>query len=235
MITFKHQQNPPPSTESGFTVIESLMALIVVSILMIALSPVIVLSVATRVQSKRVETATGAAQSYIDRLRGGTIVPIDPNDPDIHPYVSFVSKATPEKLNKIDPPSASANLDCQANQYCTSPSPSAGSPYNLYCVDGNSDGQCTDDNPQDLLIQAFGQNRSDATDPEDRAEDGYQLGIRVYRADAFSDSEPLKQDATQSPATGGLGDKKAPLLEITTEIVTGDTEYQDLQRRFEDD
>ena len=232
MITFKHQANPSPSTESGFTVIESLIAIIVVSILMIALSPVIVLSVATRVQSKRVERATQAAQSYIDQLRGGTIVPVDADDPDIHPYVN---NDTDDKL-RVESPSASASLNCEANQYCTSPSANQGSPYNLYCVDGNNDGVCTDNNPQDLLIQAFGYSDSTTSDNEERAQEGYQLGIRVYRADAFSDSEPLKPTAedlgkqesvTQSPVTGGLGDRKAPLLEITTEIVTEGTTYSD--------
>ena len=227
MITFKPQQNPPPSTESGFTVIESLMALIVVSILMIALSPVIVLSVATRVQSRRVESATQAAQSYIDALRAQTI-----DAPPISAALSIPS------LNSIAAPTPSA-LTCNSGAYCTAPTNTA---YQLYCVDGDGGG-CTRDSVKDMIVQAFGVNRAtSATTNEERADQGYELGIRVYRADAFSGSEPLRptqQDidnnerVTQSPTTGDLiRNRKDPLIEITTEIVTEDTGYSDFRERL---
>ncbi len=202
------------------------MAIIVVSILMIALSPVIVLSVATRVQSKRVESATQAAQSYIDALRSETIDP---------PYVSNLPS-----LSGVSAPSE-PTFPCPANSYCSTPPTSTDA---LYCVDGDQEG-CESGNPKDMLIQSYGRNQLDpstVTDNEERADQGYQLGIRVYRADAFSGSEPLRptsQDisnnerVTQSPATGGLGDRKAPLLEITTEIVTEDTGYSDFRERLQ--
>ena len=74
MIYLK-KQHLFPSSNSGFTIIESLVAIIVVGILMTAIAPTIVLSVATRVQARRVEVATDAAQSYIDGVRSGTIEP----------------------------------------------------------------------------------------------------------------------------------------------------------------
>ena len=61
------------SNQSGFTIIESLVAIMVISILLIGLSPVIVLSVAARVQSRRVERATEVARTYIDGVRAGSI------------------------------------------------------------------------------------------------------------------------------------------------------------------
>ncbi|MCW6052138.1 type II secretion system GspH family protein [Lyngbya sp. CCAP 1446/10] len=63
------------SRDGGYTIIESLVAMIVVSVLMIAIAPVMAFSVATRVQARRVELATQAAKSYIDALRTGTIRP----------------------------------------------------------------------------------------------------------------------------------------------------------------
>jgi len=48
----------PKQAQFGFTIVESLMAIVVVAILMTAISPVIILSVATRVQARRVELAT---------------------------------------------------------------------------------------------------------------------------------------------------------------------------------
>ncbi|WP_231943222.1 prepilin-type N-terminal cleavage/methylation domain-containing protein [Calothrix sp. NIES-3974] len=58
---------------SGFTIIESLMAIIVVAILMTAIAPVIVLSTATRIQARRIEVATQAAKSYINGVNSGNI------------------------------------------------------------------------------------------------------------------------------------------------------------------
>jgi len=49
---------PKQASQFGFTIVESLMAIVVVAILMTAISPVIILSVATRVQARRVELAT---------------------------------------------------------------------------------------------------------------------------------------------------------------------------------
>jgi hypothetical protein len=66
------------------------------------------------------------------------------------------------------------------------------------------------------------------------------LGVRVYRADAFKDSEALKRSSSDplikaeaKTVTSGLGDRKAPLVETTTEIVTNETTYSDLCARLE--
>jgi hypothetical protein len=70
------------------------------------------------------------------------------------------------------------------------------------------------------------------------ANDGYRLGLRVYRANAFEDSGSLKNNdsvnkVTQTTFTGGLGDRKAPLIEMTTEIfVTNQTTYQNFCDRL---
>ncbi len=59
--------------QSGFTIVESLMAIVVVGILLTVIAPVITLSVATRVQARRVELATQAVKTYIDGIRTGAI------------------------------------------------------------------------------------------------------------------------------------------------------------------
>jgi prepilin-type N-terminal cleavage/methylation domain-containing protein len=75
MMIRQPKQLFPPETQSGFTIIECLLAIILVSILLTAIAPVIALSVATRVQARRVEQATQAAKSYIDGVRAGKITP----------------------------------------------------------------------------------------------------------------------------------------------------------------
>ncbi len=202
------QPSLPQNSQSGFTIIESLMAVVVTAVLMTALSPVILLSVATRVQARRVELATQAARAYIDGVRTGTIA-----NPDQISSTSLSNFAAP----------AASLPSCSPNSYCL------GS-QSLYCIDGDGSGNCTSNNSKDLIIQVF----RDSTNPDN----GYHLGLRVYRADAFNDNSPLLTNttqvtnATQSTFTGGLGNRKAPLVEMTTEIVTSATNYGNLCSRL---
>ena len=69
----KIQPTSLPSSQSGFTIMECLIAVVVVSVLMAAIAPVIALAVSTRVQSRRVELATQAARAYIDSITSGAI------------------------------------------------------------------------------------------------------------------------------------------------------------------
>ncbi|MGD1911536.1 MAG: hormogonium polysaccharide secretion pseudopilin HpsB [Rivularia sp. (in: cyanobacteria)] len=202
---------PPSSNQSGFTIIESLVAIIVVGILMTAIAPTIVLSVATRVQARRVEFATDAAQSYIDGVRSGTIEPPElPNKSD--------EQLKSYDFSKYDAPKQ-GTLVCKANDYCSKPD------TNLYCVDGDADGSCKITTSKDMIVQAFRYNPS-SKEPED----GYSLGVRVYRADAFDkkkvkELKALKDDDAkkQSTFTGGTGLRsvQTPLMEITTDISNG--------------
>ena len=178
------------------------MAVVVTAVLMTALSPVIVLAVATRVQARRVELAAQAARTYIDGVRNGTIA-----TPDQISSTSLSNFAAP----------AAPLSSCSSNSYCV------GS-QSLYCIDGDESGSCTSNNPQDLIIQVF----RDSTNPDN----GYHLGLRVYRADAFNDNTPLLTQATQATFTGGLGNRKAPLVEMTTEVVTSATNYGNLCSRL---
>lgn len=224
MITRKQKQCSTQSSQSGFTIVESLMAIVVVTILMTAIAPVIVLSVASRVQSRRVEQASQAARAYIDGLRTGAIeAPITKIAPDKSQYL-FKEVAAP-----------------------TSGAPSLA---NLYCIDlddldndgislGDTTNGCTVGSSKDLAIQAFRSVTATSVDPND----GYLLGLRVYRAYAFNDNVPLTANntsqnnngnkVTQATFTAGVGASKAPLVEMTTEIfVTDKTTYRDYCKRL---
>lgn len=220
MINRKQKQYFAHSSQAGFTLIEALLAIIVVTIMMIAIAPAIVLSVATRVQAKRLELGTAAAQSYVDGVRSGTILP---------------PALTRTELKNIDPPTG-GSLSCQdpdgsKSFYCTTP------PSDLYCIDNDETPGCNDNSFKDMIIQASGYHpTAPATATPTDADKGYQLGIRVYRADAFKDSTDLKKsdDTTKNEAstfTAGAGDRKAPLVEMTTEISTPKTKYGDLCER----
>lgn len=208
----KQPQPTSQSSQAGFTIIESLLAIIVVTILMVGLAPVIVLSVATRVQAKRVEQGTDAARAYIDGVRSGTI-PAPALKPNTTSFKTFPA------------PSSTLPSCPTGNSYCT------GS-QSLYCVDGGGSIGCTSGPGgfNDFIVQGF--RNGDAAKPEN----GYKLGIRVYRADAFADAGTLKtmgtNEAKAQTFSGGLGDRKAPQFETTTEIAGNGTTLKALCARI---
>lgn len=187
MSKHRQQQNLPQSRDGGYTIIESLVAMIVVSVLMIAIAPVMAFSVATRVQARRVELATQAATAYINALRVGAIKP-PPNQPTAFP----ARRPSPD-----DVPPAPAD------------------PNGLYCVDLDEKLGC--DGSKEFFVQGFWENRANTTN--DPTTTGYELTVRVYRADVFSSSSPgpIKTEQ-QSVANSGLGNPKAPLVVMKTEI-----------------
>jgi len=189
----QQKQNLSQSRDGGYTIIESLVAMIVVSVLMIAIAPVMAFSVATRVQARRVELASKAATAYINALRVGAIKPPNPAAGTTG-TIGFPAK---------DPSVGTA----------VPPAPT--SPTDLYCVDLEETpaSNCTGNSKRDFLIQGLWRNPANTTnDPTPR---GYELTVRVYRADAFPG--PLKT-VQQSVANSGLGDPKAPLVVMKTQI-----------------
>jgi prepilin-type N-terminal cleavage/methylation domain-containing protein len=207
------QKHPRPSSQSGYTILESLMAIVVVTVLMVAVAPLLAFSFATRVQAKRVELGSKAANTYIDAVRSGAVPP-----------PTLTKQTNPTQTNA---PTSAGSLTCDAGQVCTSP-------VGLYCVDNDSDGKCTlpnDPTPgkglMDMIVQGVAINNVDGA----TLEDGYQLIVRVYRSDAFKDSSPLQQGKLQS--TKGLGNPKVPLSEITTQIIGSQTSFQDIENRLQ--
>ncbi|MBD2500874.1 hormogonium polysaccharide secretion pseudopilin HpsB [Anabaena azotica] len=202
------------SNESGFSIVESLVAIIIASILLTAIAPVLVISAATRVQARRTELAAQAARTYVDGLQTGTISPIP--------------ASTTTSIHQFDVPTT-GSLTCSTNNaYCAVPATPANS---LYCIDGSGDGACTINNSQDFVVQAFRKEATGLTNSN-----SYQLGIRVYRADAFQGNDALKRNSpnkvTATTYTGGLGDRKAPLFEMTTEINPTQPSFKDLCSRL---
>ncbi|TVQ57504.1 MAG: hypothetical protein EA366_08400, partial [Spirulina sp. DLM2.Bin59] len=114
------------------------------------------------------------------------------------------------------------------------------------CVDQDGDGKCTSDSQRDLIIQAFGVQAPLGGTPnaEARRRAGYQLGIRVYRANSFIPGLTLRNSTSPtegrvenkaSVVTSGMGSRVLPIVEMTTEISrrgVGGTSFNDLCRRI---
>jgi len=211
MTKQKQQQNLSQSRDGGYTIIESLVAMIVVSVLMIAIAPVMAFSVATRVQARRTELATQAAKAYIDGLRSESIK-------FGGPIKGFPAKSTEANL---------ANTAVPGNN------------TNLYCVDMdgdvdmNGDG-CETSSTKDFYVQGAWLNQdATGTDPTLK---GYQLLVRVYRADSFAPGITLNQTPQvkkQSVVGSGLGDRTRPVVEMSTEIpASGKPSYKSIYDRL---
>jgi type II secretory pathway pseudopilin PulG len=230
-----------PSTQSGFTIIESLLAILIVTALLVAIAPVITLSVATRLQARRVEQGTQAARTYIDGVRSGKV------DPPTHVRV----------LNEVVSPLGNRRFDPKRERFSNTPAPPSitiancrsailpNFPYcrnqpnlSLYCADFDGDGACKNSSTTDLIVQAF-RSGIDATDDGSK---GYLLGVRVYRAAAFNggtDFQTTKErveDGGKKVATntGGTGDYRAPLVEMTTEVQSKPNDQAAPEKQYED-
>ncbi|MBL1199312.1 MAG: prepilin-type N-terminal cleavage/methylation domain-containing protein [Nostoc sp. GBBB01] len=227
------QESFTQSGESGFTLIESLVAILMVSILLVAIAPVLVISTATRVQARRVELATQAAQAFIDAIKSKTI-----SEAQVSTTTSLAAAtaAAPRTLSD-----ASTSGD-----YLLSSTAVPTAITSLYCF--HKDGKITlpsdcttykTTSPVQFYIQGFGKAVGTISTTTTQIDNGqsYRLGVRVYRSDAFIDSGSLKKSSdtnAKKTATfsGGLGDRKAPLVEITTEIVRGQPSYNALCERL---
>ena len=190
MTKRQQQQNLSHSRDGGYTIIESLVAMIVVSVLMIAIAPVMAFSVATRVQARRMELATQAARTYIDGLRAGAIKP----PTNLQPTIGFPVRDT-SASNVVVPPPVSTN-------------PAS----NLYCVNSDEIPGCT--SSKDFFVQGTWRNPANAT--TNPTTTGYELTVRVYRADGFTGA--AMTTGQQSVANSALGNPQAPLVVMKTQI-----------------
>ena len=209
MIRNKGKTGSLPSSESGYTILEGLMAVVVVAVLVSAIGPVVGFSVGTRVQAKRVELATQAARSYIDGVKA---------DP--------VAQA-PKLTSNAAPSAGDLTGDCtKQDGYC------ATTDKKLYCVNFDETAGCQKNSVVDMVIQPL-MTSGDANTPQN----GYQMTVRVYRANSFDTGITLKSPdqngviKSDSLTTNALGNRSLPLVVMTTEVLPPGATYENIQQR----
>jgi type II secretory pathway pseudopilin PulG len=180
------------------------MALMVAAILLTVLSPLVVLSTSYRVQARRVDLATQAARSYIDGLRSDSISP-------------------PTTIVDLTQPNMGAAAPIAKPDPLTDPGT---------CLDKNLNSLSDCNDPTNfLVIQAF-RNGPPSTDSNGdlikKIPEGYCVGVRVYRADAFDGGFPSQ---TQPPKSGLSNTKDAPLVVMRAEILN-QASFQSYADRF---
>ncbi|WP_427160625.1 hormogonium polysaccharide secretion pseudopilin HpsB [Aliinostoc sp. HNIBRCY26] len=228
MIKRNSKQTPSSSSDSGFTIIESILGLLVAAILLAAISPILVISTATRVQSRRIEKATQVANTFIDGVRTGSIKAPSEYSSDNKIELDAATKDAPRTLSQ------------SLITLTTMPVPTTSTKTNLYLFrkDGSichvSETGCTTDSNnafEEYYIQA-----RQIMVKSSGSSDGYRLAMRVYRTDVDFDKPLLASESPNkrsvSPVTGGLGNKQAPLVERTADIGNISTSFQALCQRL---
>ncbi|MBD2389457.1 hormogonium polysaccharide secretion pseudopilin HpsB [Aphanizomenon flos-aquae NRERC-008] len=207
--------------DAGFTIMESLIAMVVVSSLMLAISPVLILSASTRVQSRRVELSAQIARSFIDGVRSGRIKAED---------------ITTVNININQNALSSRNITNSTDGYLISSAsmaaPTSETKKYLYCV--QSDGtilppDCSSNQNNLFYIQAGRTSINNSG-----TNDGYRLAVRVYRKDIDFDKTVLANtnNTKNTQAVVGSGNKQAPLVEIIADIANNNTSFTDLCNRL---
>ncbi|MFM2430918.1 MAG: hypothetical protein RLZZ511_2131 [Cyanobacteriota bacterium] len=199
----------PSSQPNGFTLIESLVAIIILTLTVVSVLPPIFWATATRVQNRRVEQAVQLAQGEIDRVRvaferdARAFNQLPPRaNAGIRPVAGPPNSLVPGKLR-------SAVAAC--NQDDGAQAPTVG---NVIAVD-------TDPEPAgqpcraEYLIQTF----RGAGLPDDTAANppaGFVMGVRVYSVVAqpniLNGSAQIEQ-GKQGPTTG-LGTQQVRPLTV---------------------
>ncbi|MEH1962230.1 MAG: hormogonium polysaccharide secretion pseudopilin HpsB [Nostoc sp.] len=232
MIKHKQQQQIHRSDESGFTIIESLVAIIVVAILLAAIAPTIVIATATRVQSKRVEQATQAARTFIDGVKTGAVAIPEPTNFTTTTNATIVLPASTDATRSL-----ADNLLTTTNMAVPTVSTS------LYCVtkDANNNltisaPSCTSNLFYIQAVKIIGTGSTPISATTGLPIDGYGLGIRVYRSDInFTktvNASNSSNNKRQNTFTGTLGNTQSPLVEMTTVIASKNTSFNALCQRL---
>lgn len=204
MIKTKLQPKILSASDSGFTIIEVLVGVVFITILLAAISPVLVMSTAVRVQSKGMEKAVQAAETFINDVSNNSI--------SAPTKVITVIQNPPINLETEMPVPKKTDTDLYFFKKDST----------ITACNPISTCQPDKDTPFDEFYIQAAQIKPAVT----KTSDGYRLAIRIYRED-------LDFDQTILPSsTGGiLVNKQAPILKTTVEI-SGSTTFGSLCSRL---
>lgn len=197
-----------PNNDDGLTLIECLVAIAIIALTSASIAPIVVLSVATRVQNQRSEQALQVAQGEIDRVR--LLVERNPVY-DGNTLGLFEAPSAPlgTEISVVGAPDSSVD---QATWAAAGYSPA--SELVARQVDTDKDGKV------DFLVQSFrGEAAMDGTMPA-----AFSMGVRVYDANSVGLTPTgLLTDAAGLGFTSGDGERgRRPLAVLYTQVINSD-------------
>ncbi len=195
-------QSSAQTNDNGLTLIEGLVAIVIIAIATAVMTPMVILAVGTRVQSQRAEQAFQIAQSEVDRIK--LIVEQGGN------YTLNIA-TTPTGVNSVadfDTVPVPAPNAINDNTYSTTANAAR-------AIDVDNDGNV------DYAVQVF---RTEGITSGTRPV-AFDLGVRVYRADIIGNLDPTDVEQARLTMTSGEGQSgNAPLSTIYTSVIRSDDE-----------
>lgn len=187
------------SDDSGLTLIECLVAIAVIGVTTAVIAPVMVFSVATRVQSQRAEQALQIAQGEVEKVR----LLVERGGDFSADLASYPITTAASVSGTAAPLTVAATLDSTSSQVAKA--------INI-----------DDDIDSEFAVQVF---RSVGSTPSaSPVPIAFELGVRVYDIRAIQEnSGSLQTDAAALAFTSGEGQRGTrPLAVIYTDFLKGD-------------
>jgi len=204
----RNKKRTEHQAEDGLTLIECLVAIAVIALTSASIAPVLVLSVATRVQNQKSEQALQLAQGEIDRVR--LLVERNATYTSDELQLSPASTAAlSTAISAVGPPTSSVNVSTwSASGYVPS------SPFSAKQVNIDNDAA------PEYLVQSF---RGEAA-MEGGMPVAFSMGVRVYDFNSVgANPTGLSTDSATLGFTSGEGQRgNRPLAVLYTQIINSD-------------
>jgi type II secretory pathway pseudopilin PulG len=195
------QLKPKSSSESGLTLIEALVSIIIATLALAAAAPPILLSAATQVQSRNAAQAQAIAQQELDRVRA-----------------ILTREVGAGGASGDIPPVASTPLNTAAGPGSLTDQRSSLSATKALKIDADGDGD------DDFFVQIIRDAGAEfASGPAQGELAVFQMGVRVYDIAAKDKLGSLKvQPASLQPSQGLSQRTTNPLAAVYTEVSRSD-------------
>jgi prepilin-type N-terminal cleavage/methylation domain-containing protein len=210
----KTQGRQPKTSEQGLTLLECLMAIVVIGLTVAMITPPLVIAAATRVQNRRAEQALQIAQGEVERVRA--MVARDQHTP------ARLPATTNPPGGNLQAVAAPASL----SQFRKSPA-SCGT-YNGQQIPVNQtllvdvDGDCQDDFIMQVFRTQGNTNNTEIVQGSNRPSE-FQMGVRVYSILANGNWSNLQTLPASLQLTKGEGRQRSrPLAVLYTPFASSD-------------
>ncbi len=221
--------------EQGLTIMECLVAIMLIGLTVAMVTPPLLVATASRVQNRRAEQAAQVAQDEIDRIN--TMVQQGTHESRFLPK-SIGPLVGGDFRTAVAAPTTQASLLASPRRRDISACPAASAPYGTYAAYTNQqllvnqalpvdvDGDCT----PDFFTQVFRTDGKTSTSELQKPlinqrPAKFEIGVRVYSALARNNfgTGNLKTDPAPILATGGQGKQATnPLITVYKSIAWGE-------------
>jgi type II secretory pathway pseudopilin PulG len=209
-----------PHPDLGLTLIECLVAIIIITLTVVAITPPIFIATASRIQSRRADQANQIAQAEIDRVR--TIMERRSYKVEDLPATVAQLAATDTVETKVAVATSPSSVILSPTK-CNSNYPPTAAPVAVTdLVPVDVDGDCT----PEFGMQVFRTvGCSPASAPDNPLPYSFTMGVRVYSYDGKETLPPLSAERatlglTAGKRDGGVGGQTRKPLQVLVSKLT---------------